>query len=91
MKANGIETEREREIKIWIWSGTNKTNERDLAQEARESVEYCMSEAGWVAYRREKDAIQAETGGSPVVRPLHAAPAQRTGQRRRLPTREDGP
>ena len=44
-----------------------------------------------MAYRREKDAIQAETGGSPVVRPLHAAPAQRTGQRRRLPTREDGP
>jgi len=50
-----------------------------------------MSEAGWLAYRREKDAIQAETGGSPVVRPLHAAPVQRAGQRRRLPTREDGP
>lgn len=36
-----------------------------------------MSEAGWLAYRREKNAIQAETGGSPAVRPLHTAPAPR--------------
>lgn len=62
--------------KIWIWSGTNKTNQ--LTWHNMQGNPWNMSEAGWLAYRREKDAIQAETRGSPVV-PSPPRPASPEG------------
>jgi hypothetical protein len=84
MEANGIKRERERERERFGFSGELIKPTSDLAQEARESVEH---ERAIAASLPAGEGSNPSRDGRISSCPLHAAPAQRAGQRRRLPTR----